>query len=389
MCSMREKCQNLTFKVRSEEQKNRTNSVKVTFRCLDHTSTSIDICKPCTVFSNDTLYLTATGDSARLYNMCECFVNLDEFSIKAADVRLDSIQEKKCTDAVVHINSKEFKCDPDKDSFDSVFNRTVATSVTNAFISLLPKSSTEFPSMILITVNPKRTARLVCIPKPSRPGAVILSAARTTRPMTTYSVEQVSSTNTVTHKDTERSSSTCNSNYGRPFLPAFLVTLALLVAGTLTVFIFRKRRRFKMRGYYKTRENGKESEKYQSSVTLKSVSTSSREGPPPISDEPDRISEDSKSISSKHSDIVSNSYTSSSYKNPLSFRDNIILVPSHTAPKKSMFDQVDTATEYAWGSLRNPMAEEEKNHDNDEGTPVCPYGHKPHPLDESENDFML
>ena len=33
-CSMREKCQNLTFGVRTEEQKNRTNSVKITFQCL-------------------------------------------------------------------------------------------------------------------------------------------------------------------------------------------------------------------------------------------------------------------------------------------------------------------------------------------------------------------
>ena len=122
----------------------------------DHTSTSIDICKPCDVTFNDTLYLTGNGDSARLYKMCECLVNLGTFSIKAEDVRLYSIQKKNCTDTVVHINSKEFKCDAERGSFDAVFNRTVEISASNAFISRIPKSATELPSMILITVSPKR-----------------------------------------------------------------------------------------------------------------------------------------------------------------------------------------------------------------------------------------
>ena len=121
----------------------------------DHTSTSIDICKPCKVIFNDTLYLTAIGDSARLYKVCECFVNLGTFSIKAEDVRLNSIQKKNCTDAVVHINSKEFKCDAERGSFDAVFHRAVEISASNAFLSLIHKSTTELPSMVLITVSPK------------------------------------------------------------------------------------------------------------------------------------------------------------------------------------------------------------------------------------------
>lgn len=126
------------------------------FLFSDHTSTLIDICAPCTVLFNNTLYLTTSSDSARLNRVCECFVNLDTFSIKAEDIRLNSIQEeKKCTNAVVLINAKEFKCDAERGSFDAVFKRTVAVSIANAFLSLIPRSATELPSMVLITVSPK------------------------------------------------------------------------------------------------------------------------------------------------------------------------------------------------------------------------------------------
>lgn len=113
----------------------------------------------------------------------------------------------------------------------------------------------------------------------------------------------------------------------------------------------------------KTEENEIEDEKSQSSVTLKSVATSSRERSQTSINELDQISEDGKSISSAHSDIQAHSHTYEicsqfSHRN----MSTTILVPCNTAPKKDMFDQVDTANECAWESMesRNPVTKEEK-----------------------------
>lgn len=230
--------------------------------------------------------------------------------------------------------------------------------------------------MVLITVSPERTGRIVCIPKPSRSRAVTLSFARTTKPAVTYSVEEKLYTNSINHKDT-------NCSFSSAICGLFLVVILLSLVCLVAVVSYVRRRRLQSKEYNKTKKNDKETAGFQTLVTLKGVSSYSEEESQYKSNEQDQIAGDNgKSI--LPSSGISVSYGSHSYQKsdihhtPISTCDTISDTFMYDSVRETTLNEVPSAEE---------MTEEESFHDTDmcEETPICLL--KSLLPDETENDF--
>lgn len=160
-CSWREKCHNLSFPMRSSEQKQNTNSVRVTYSCIEQRTLLINICEKSVRTVTQHTFLTIADNDLSL-GKCECFINKGKFSLTIDDARLMNHMTNSCSSAVLLINSEEFACDSSKEDFGSVFRRQTVPSATNVFLSVKPNSVSVSPDMILLRLAPDVRSKITC-----------------------------------------------------------------------------------------------------------------------------------------------------------------------------------------------------------------------------------
>lgn len=160
MCSMKEKCTNLSFSLRSEIQEKRSNSIIIRYECVDQLRL-VNICEKTERTFTDAVYLTSL-DIKESFKECQCFVNSGQFSIIIIDVRLNNNMDNKCSPATLHINDKEYLCDENKDDYGAVFTKSPGKPLRNSYISLVQNSKTNLPEMVMIKLQPERSLRIIC-----------------------------------------------------------------------------------------------------------------------------------------------------------------------------------------------------------------------------------
>lgn len=170
MCSWKDKCNNLTFPLRSVEQVNVTNAINIKYRCLDHRNTYVNMCKTVETNFTNTIYLTS-DQTVKLFQECYCYATKGKFSIGIIDLRLSKKIGKLCSPATVLINSKEFKCDSAKDDFGAIFNINYIESTSKAFIALKLNSLLAIPDKVLLSLTPEAWAKLSCSEKKLMPAS--------------------------------------------------------------------------------------------------------------------------------------------------------------------------------------------------------------------------
>lgn len=100
------------------------------------------------------------GDVLTSLKECQCFVKEGQFKIVLSDIRLQLPKENNCSSAKLQINSAQYLCDDEKDTFGSKFQVDFGEVMTRAFISLTKTSFNGEPRMLWLTVHPQGKTKL-------------------------------------------------------------------------------------------------------------------------------------------------------------------------------------------------------------------------------------
>lgn len=167
MCSFKEACVNLSFPVKSDLHKYKPDGVLIGYDCFDQTEEFSDICSQTKLIINNTVNLMV-NNTARHYRQCRCLLgckNEGDISITLKDLRLNSFEtldDKRCSDAVLEINKTKLMCNKNRTDLGSVFNVKLLPPVTSTDITFTQKEENMNFEMVWLVLKVKGSANMVC-----------------------------------------------------------------------------------------------------------------------------------------------------------------------------------------------------------------------------------
>lgn len=167
MCSFKEACVNLSFPVKTDLHNYKPDGVLIGYDCFDQTEEFSDICNQTKLIINDTVNLMV-NNTARHYRQCRCLLdckNEGDISITLKDLRLNSIEtldDKRCSDAVLEINKTKLMCNKNGTDLGSVFNVKLLPPVTSTDITFTQKEENMNFEMVWLVLKVKGSANMVC-----------------------------------------------------------------------------------------------------------------------------------------------------------------------------------------------------------------------------------
>lgn len=224
MCSMQHQCRNLSFPLRSEVERSRTNSIIIKYECIDQKRLE-NICEATTRTSSDPIYLTSV-DIEEPFKECRCSISSGNFTISATDVRLNDNMDNKCSPATLQINHKEYVCNETRNDYGAVFIKTPGMPLSNAYVSLRQNSKTSLPDMVLMIIQPESSLRIMCLVEQT---TAITNENRSTSVGRSISTTKLPSSSTVLTNVTLSNSTQENSTESCPTVWRTVLFIAINV----------------------------------------------------------------------------------------------------------------------------------------------------------------
>lgn len=167
MCSFKEACLNLSFPVKSDLQNYKPDGVLMKYDCFDQTEEFCDLCSQTKLDINDTVNLMVSK-SARHYRQCKCLLDCEKggnISITLKDLRLvsyETLDDRKCSDAVLEINKTKLECYKNRTDLGNIFNKKLSPPVSSTSITFTQKEENRTLEMIWLVLKVKGNARMEC-----------------------------------------------------------------------------------------------------------------------------------------------------------------------------------------------------------------------------------
>ena len=115
----------------------------------------LNMCEKQELNFDETLHLVFKNYSQNV-KKCECWVNKGPFSPIIMDLRLNSRYQDMCSASKLFINTDEYTCDPQSDSYGAIFGQVPnGDLLKDAFISLANNLDIEPPEMVWIAIIPE------------------------------------------------------------------------------------------------------------------------------------------------------------------------------------------------------------------------------------------